>query len=261
MMEIPGPTFELTNREMWLLLCRFSPVFRIGYRNPFPGWGMQEILADRPALEASLEKKDLGEALSAPPGSIWHEILLTCAHPLQSLFVSSQFASSPQSHRVVLMGKNGSVELDYPSLMGLRLSWIRDRNLLVSRLSHGLRLDSPLTSSGESFLIKEENLNKANGAFRKGRREEGEAVMHTAGLKEAEFQRACETLQNPVSNGAVACLGNPELPDPPVARGFAVLEGRQTIWILRNHNQGGIYWTEWTPCSGSQIRSALEMLL
>jgi hypothetical protein len=252
---------EVTDREMCVLLMRFLPKFRMGYRNPFPGRGVKEIFRELAAIAVSLQQKDLLGVPDNTTVSFWREALFTCAHPVKTVMLSSHFATASPSRRFVFIVESGAAEMQYPSPAKIRLEWIPSRKALSDRFAHELRMDTPLRSAGSTVWMKEDVLHRANSAFWKGAAEDGEAILREAQMGKGDFQRVRAALRNPASNSAVVCLEEIESSDPPAVRGFGVLEGGEDIWMLKNKTSDGSRCVEWTPSDGVRIREAWEALL
>ncbi len=250
--------------EIWFLLQQFGTSIVFGMQNPHLGWLIDEIEnADRNALKllvdrgyvriASKNQIELDDALAA--------MIRTCAHPQHTLVAQFQDSTGIDNQRYIYFGDELIVERTQTKQNQHRLTVIKDREVLLKHLREVLRLSSITTSHGKKFTLPEQTLFETRALCTQGQASKAINNLKELDLSEEISSLLTKALTNPVANSAFMALSNQSKSQSQTVKGFALLEGKNDLWIMMPYDSDGIKMVEFIPANSKLVKQRfLEIL-
>lgn len=259
-------SLAFSSQELWFLFSLFGPGVVLGMENPYLGWLMEEReAANREALR-SLVDRGLARVVSDDEidlDDVLAQMVQVCVQPLHSLILHAQKASPTPAaeRRYVHWGETLLVEHRLMSEDRHRLTALPDQDALVPRLENVLRLNTPVRSDGEDFVIKEDVLFQAGQRCSNGENKMALALLEDAGLQEDTAARLVKALTSPVANSAAVVVVNRAERDTHHVRGMAVLEGEEDLWMMMPFEHNNAAYVRFVPAGAQELRDKLLAIL
>jgi len=262
----PSLSLEFSTQEFWFLLNLFGPGVVLGMEEPYLGWLMEEREAAHREALRSLVDRGLVRMVSNDEidlDDVLAQMVQACVRPQHSLILHAHRASPVHTddRRYVHWGEMLLVEHHPIDEDRHRLTALPDRDALLSNLEDVLRLNTPVRSVGEGFVVKESALFQARQHCRHGKSEKALAILQDAGLQEDTAARLVKALISPVANSAAVVVVNRMERDTRHVRGMAVLEGEEDLWIMTPYEHKDTAYVWFTPAEAQGLREKLLAIL
>ena len=256
-------SLDFSADELWFLMTQFGPAFIMGMENPYLGFLADEIEeATRKAVHSLIER-DIARQISEDSievDEVVAAMVQSCVHPQHTLIVQSVTAGKGV-RRFIHFSSDAIVEHLEEETGNHRLTAIRDRDALGDHLQDALRLETETGSDAQPFRLTEQALFEVSELLMQGKHEDAGSLLAEADLEKGIQQRLTAALSDPVANASFAVVMNRNDRDTQHIRGFAFLEGKDDLWLLRPVEQMGQPQVEFQPGNAEAIRRRFEEIL
>lgn len=247
----------IQTNELWLLLNQLAPATIMGMTNPFEGWLVEEIeVASDEALQALIER-DLVRRVSDDEialDEVLAGMVVTMAHPDHYLSVNYQNGSGEARQHHVYFGNDLIIERRVIETDQHHLAALRDHDALLEHLGDALPLASEAASTGDKFSLDEDTLSDVRELVAEDQSQKAVSILVEAGVTEESAKGIVASMSNPVANTLVTAMINLSHRDTQHTRNFAVLEGKEDMWLICPYQSRGKACVEFIPASAEMVR-------
>lgn len=255
--------FQISSKQLWLLLAEYAPITVVGIENPYQGWLVEDIEADAEKNILALQEESLmithndDDSYELKPDL---RLAIDLIAKPQTIVISLDSSSGQMGEQVYYyLNEQEAIRLSHPSPL-IQLDHIPNREALLDTFLKDLPIPkAPFAAS--AFSIPEDLLFQAFGYAIQANYQEALNLLDNIDLDEAARDELMEALQNRQANASFAILKSPTETEDQRISGFGVLAGGNRLWTIAPAHKPGKNIIEFSPITPEQLRINLDALL
>lgn len=257
-------SIELEGHELWFLLSQYGPGIIVGMGDPYQGWTKEQ--ASRAGEDAFRSLLRRGILLPASEHEVFvptpiTKALQACHQAENTLIVQFQESAGSLVRRYFHFFDGVILEMAETANDRYQLRFVPSAAQLAEELSAPLRAESTAITSGHPLLLEADQFDRIRSLCADGAVEVATELLSEANVEAELAERLAADLARPVASGAFVAICSRQTPSGNEVAGFAILEGRNSIWILEPRGQGSPGEVQLTAADPQMVRDRFLKLL